>query len=404
MNFNPIILSIPVFFILIGLELLVDKFRNKSNYRFNDAITNISCGIGEQVTGVFFKLFIVTIYELLFEHYALFAIPANWTTGILLFIAVDFFYYWFHRYSHVINLFWGGHVVHHQSEEYNLSVALRQGWFQKFFSFIFYLPLAIVGFSPVQFLLVSSLVTLYQFWIHTKNINKMGVLEYVLNTPSHHRVHHGVNPKYIDKNHAGTLIIWDRMFGTFQEEEEEPVYGITHPINTWDPLSANLHHWKLMYEGLKQMRGTKDKLKYVFMPPGWSPDYIKVTDAAPTSFKNYKKYDTAVPNPTNYYVLFQYVFTLAGATFFLLSAKQLLFADNLIACALIVLSIVNYSTLFEAKTYAFVMEMIRLIIIPLSLVFYFHLQTPLLIGSLVVWFLISFFWLLQLNRQKDGSK
>jgi alkylglycerol monooxygenase len=228
MNINPIILSIPIFFILIGMELIVDKVRKKSNYRFNDAITNISCGIGEQVTGVFFKLFIVTIYEILFEHYKLFDIPVNWTTGILLFIGVDFFYYWFHRYSHVINLFWGGHVVHHQSEEYNLSVALRQGWFQKFFSFIFYLPLAIIGFSPIQFLTVSSLVTLYQFWIHTKNINRMGVLEHVLNTPSHHRVHHGVNPKYIDKNHAGTFIIWDKMFGTFQEEEEEPIYGITH--------------------------------------------------------------------------------------------------------------------------------------------------------------------------------
>ena len=293
MNFNPIILSIPVFFILIGLELLVDKLRKKSNYRFNDAITNISCGIGEQVTGVFFKLAIVGLYTLLFEHYAFFKTPVNWTTGIILFISVDFFYYWFHRYSHVINLFWGGHVVHHQSEEYNLSVALRQGWFQKFFSFGFYLPLALIGFDAVQFITVSSLVTLYQFWIHTKNINKMGVLEYVLNTPSHHRVHHGVNPKYIDKNHAGTLIIWDRMFGTFQEEEEEPIYGITHPINTWDPLSANLHHWKQMYHGLKQMQGLKDKLKYTFMPPGWKPIYIKDTD----NFVNsdpYKKFDTIV--------------------------------------------------------------------------------------------------------------
>ena len=166
MNFNPIILSIPVFFILIGFELLVDKLHNRSNYRFNDAITNISCGIGEQVTGVFFKVAVVGLYEILFERYAFFKIPVNWTTGIILFISVDFFYYWFHRYSHVINLFWGGHVVHHQSEEYNLSVALRQGWFQKFFSFGFYLPLAFIGFDPVQFLTVASLVTLYQFWIH----------------------------------------------------------------------------------------------------------------------------------------------------------------------------------------------------------------------------------------------
>lgn len=398
MNINPIILSIPIFFILIGLELLVDKLRNKSNYRFNDAITNISCGMGEQVTGVFFKLAVVGLYELLFEKYRLFDIPANWTTGIILFIAVDFFYYWFHRYSHVINLFWGGHVVHHQSEEYNLSVALRQGWFQKFFSFGFYLPLAVIGFEPVQFLTVSSLVTLYQFWIHTKNINKLGVLEYVLNTPSHHRVHHGVNPKYIDKNHAGTFIIWDRMFGTFQEEEEEPQYGITHPINTWDPLQANLHHWKQMYAGIQQMQGVKDKIKYIFMPPGWKPAYINEYAPAPVSAPDYTKYDTSVPARVNYYVLFQYVVTLAGATFFLLKAGQMDFVPKLIACTLVVLSIVNYSALFESKKYAVAIDVVRIVVTALTLVFYFGINTPVFIAVSSVWVLISCFWLFKIKQ------
>lgn len=400
MNFNPIILSIPVFFILIGLELLVDKFRNKSNYRFNDAITNISCGIGEQVTGVFFKLAIVGLYTLLFENYAFFKIPVNWTTGIILFLGVDFFYYWFHRYSHVINLFWGGHVVHHQSEEYNLSVALRQGWFQKFFSFGFYLPLALIGFDPVQFLLVSSLVTLYQFWIHTKNINKMGVLEYVLNTPSHHRVHHGVNPKYIDKNHAGTLIIWDKMFGTFQEEEEEPIYGITHPINTWDPLSANLHHWKQMYQGLKQMRGIKDKLRYTFNPPGWKPAYINDPEV-PVNTASYKKFDTLVPNSINYYVLFQYAITLAGATFFLLSAGKLSFTEKLIAASLVVLSIVNFSSLFESKKYAVFAEAFRILLCAFIFVAYFQIHTILFLIVLAAWVILSGLWLFQIKRSEQ---
>lgn len=398
MNINPIILSIPIFFILIGLELLVDKLRNKSNYRFNDAITNISCGIGEQVTGVFFKLAVVGLYQFLFEHYAFFTIPVNWTTGILLFIAVDFFYYWFHRYSHVINLFWGGHVVHHQSEEYNLSVALRQGWFQKFFSFGFYLPLAFIGFDPIQFLTVSSLVTLYQFWIHTKNIHKMGVLEYVLNTPSHHRVHHGVNPKYIDKNHGGTFIIWDRMFGTFQEEEEEPTYGITHPINTWDPLSANLHHWKQMYQGIQHMRGTKDKIKYVFMPPGWRPDYIQESPA-PVNAPTYKKYDTNVSYTVNYYVLFQYLITLAGATLFLIKAEQMDFTSKLIACSLIVLSIVNYSSLFESKKQGIAIETFRLLCTAAILLFYFQLNTSVFFIAIGVWIIISGFWLFKIKQQ-----
>jgi sterol desaturase/sphingolipid hydroxylase (fatty acid hydroxylase superfamily) len=402
MNFNPIILSIPIFFILIGFELLVDKFRSKSNYRFNDAITNISCGIGEQVTGVFFKLFVVTIYVILFENYAFLEIPVNWTTGIILFIGVDFFYYWFHRYSHVINLFWGGHVVHHQSEEYNLSVALRQGWFQKFFSFGFYLPLALVGFDPKQFVLVSSLVTLYQFWIHTKNINKLGVLEYVLNTPSHHRVHHGVNPKYIDKNHAGTLIIWDKMFGTFQVEEEEPIYGITHPINTWDPLSANLHHWRQMYHGLKQMRGLKDKLKYTFKPPGWKPDYIDNSEGEnyPVYAPSYKKFDTIVSKSVNYYVLFQYAITLAGATFFLLSLGELNFTDKLIGSGLVVLSIVNFSSLLESKKYAVLVEVLRISICCIVFYSYFQIQSMIFIGAMIGWLVLSGLWLFKIKRSE----
>ncbi len=396
MNFNPIILSIPIFFILIGFELLVDKFNNRSHYRFNDAITNISCGIGEQVTGVFFKVLMVGLYAFLFEHYSFTQIPVNWTTGIILFIGVDFFYYWFHRYSHVINLFWGGHVVHHQSEEYNLSVALRQGWFQKFFSFGFYLPLAFIGFAPTQFLLVSSLVTLYQFWIHTKGINKMGVLEYVLNTPSHHRVHHGVNPKYIDKNHAGTLIIWDKMFGTFQVEEEEPTYGITHPINTWDPLSANLHHWKQMYKGLKQMKGVKDKLKYTFMPPGWKPAYIGDSDV-PVYAKSYKKFDTEVSNNVNYYVLFQYAIILVGTTLFLINVGKLDLVGKLIGCGLVVLSIVNYSSLLESKKQGVAFELIRIVLICVALIFYFQLNSTVVIIAIGLWAATSTLWLFKIK-------
>jgi alkylglycerol monooxygenase len=392
MNYNFIILSIPLYFLLIGFEVLVDKLNKRSNYRFNDAITNISCGMGEQVTGVFFKLIVVTLYELVFEKYALFKIPMNGLTWFLLFICVDFFYYWFHRYSHVINLFWGGHVVHHQSEEYNLSVALRQGWFQKFFSFGFYLPLAFVGFNPVQFLTVSSLVTLYQFWIHTRSIHKLGFFEYAFNTPSHHRVHHGVNPKYIDKNHGGTLIIWDRMFGTFQEEEEEPIYGITHPVNTWDPVEANLQHWKLMYHGVKQMRGTRDKLKYLFMPPGWRPEYIPDSGYVFNPEK-YRKFDTSVPKSMNYYVLFQYVITLGGATFLLFNTGALTLAEKLISVSLVIISIVNYSNLFEAKKYGISVEVGRILLTVVVLLCWFHLSTPLFAGAYVAWVGVSCCWL-----------
>ncbi|HEY4654794.1 MAG TPA: sterol desaturase family protein, partial [Cyclobacteriaceae bacterium] len=263
MDANPIILSIPLFFVLIGVELLVERFTRQRFYRLPDAIANIGCGITQQLSGLFLKLFGIGVYQLLFERLAFFS-PDNstWWYWVSLFLLVDFAYYWAHRMSHEINLFWGGHVVHHQSEDYNLSVALRQSSLQVVWTFAFNLPIALLGFGTLDFVLISGLNTLYQFWIHTEAINKMGWFEYVFNTPSHHRVHHGRNPKYIDKNHAGTLIIWDRLFGTFQREEERPTYGITKPLRSWNPLWANMSHYAEMVRDLRRIPQPMDKIRY----------------------------------------------------------------------------------------------------------------------------------------------
>ncbi|RZK53157.1 MAG: sterol desaturase family protein, partial [Pedobacter sp.] len=227
MKVDYIALSVPVFFILIGIELAYSFYKKLGYYRLNDSISNLSQGIGQQVTGLFMKTALFFGYTYIFENWRLLTMPKNVWIWIALFIAVDFFYYWFHRMSHQVNALWAAHIVHHQSEDYNLTVALRQSWFQGWFSWVFYLPLAWLGFDPVMFLTLSAFNTLYQFWIHTQAIKSMGMLEHIINTPSHHRVHHGSNPKYIDKNHAGSLIIWDKMFGTFQKEEEQVYYGIT---------------------------------------------------------------------------------------------------------------------------------------------------------------------------------
>ncbi len=400
MNLNPIVLSIPVFFILIGVELLISHFRAEKLYRLSDALTNISCGVGEQVTGVFMKLFVVTIYQYIFENFAIFTIPTTWLTGIILFIAVDFFYYWFHRYSHEINLLWGGHVVHHQSEDYNLSVALRQGWFQKVFSFAFYLPLAFIGFDTLLFVTISSLVTLYQFWIHTKAIGKMGWLEWILNTPSHHRVHHGVNPKYIDKNHGGAFIIWDRIFGTFQEEEEEPVYGITKPLNSWNPFWANMQHWLDMYDTIKATSGWKDKLKIIFMPPGWRPVYMGGVIPVPEiNLENYSKFATPSPAILNQYVFFQYIFILTGAAVFLFTANQMEFSVKVGAALLIVMAVVNTGALFEMKKWVYISEFIRLMatIAYINYLLYESWWLVTIAAFSIVFLLISGFWLLKMR-------
>ena len=244
MGVDYIVLAIPVFFALIGVELVVARCQGRSLYRLNDSVNDLSCGILQQLLGVALKTVLFAGYVWVYESHRLLEIPVESAAAwIACFFGVEFFYYWFHRKSHEINVFWAAHVVHHQSEEYNLAVALRQGAFQQGFSWIFYLPLALAGFPPVMFLALSSFNTLYQFWIHTRTIGRLGAFEWVFNTPSNHRVHHARNPKYIDRNHGGTLIIWDRLFGTYVAEEEEPVYGITTPLRSWNPVWANLHYW-----------------------------------------------------------------------------------------------------------------------------------------------------------------
>lgn len=376
---NYIILAIPVFFLLIGIEALVDKLKKTNYYRFNDAITNLSCGTGQQVIGVFLKMTIIfSGYFYLFENETLrawfgerpypggeFSTGAIIATWIILFIGVDFFYYWFHRLAHEISFLWGSHIVHHQSEEYNLTVALRQAWVQGAFSWVFYLPLAVLGFHPLMFITVNSFQTLYQFWIHTKAINKMPkAFEYVMNTPSHHRVHHGVNPKYIDRNHGGTLIIFDRMFGTFQAEEEEVVYGITRPAASWNPLWVNFEYWIDLFKEVSKASKWQDKLKMLVYEPGWKPEELGgIQKPKEVTSETFKKYDVKVPDSINYYVLLQYIIVIAGTTGFLFNLETFSALEQAGISSLIILSIVNLGGLLEKKRWVFYLEFIRLALI-----------------------------------------
>lgn len=363
MSLNPIVLSIPVFFILIGIEVIYDRVTNKHLYRLNDAVSNISCGIFEQITGTFAKVFTVMLYVFAYENFRVFTVPETWYWLVVLFLGVDFFYYWAHRMSHEINLFWMGHVVHHQSEEYNLSVALRQGAMQKVFTAGFYIPLALLGFSPTWFLMLAAYNTLYQFWIHTEAIRNLGPLEYIFNTPSHHRVHHGRNPKYIDRNHAGTLIIWDRLFGTFQKEKEKVVYGITTPTQCWDPVSAHIRPFTSLMADLRLVKEWPDKFRLLFMKPGWLPQKYGGYRAPQTvSPESYQKFDTRLSLEMNYYLLLQFLLILGGASFFLFNLDNLSGTEQLIMAVLISVSVMSTGFLFEAHRWAAWVEYGRLII------------------------------------------
>ncbi len=409
MNLNPIVLSIPIFFTLIGIELLIERFTHRKLYSLPDTIANLSCGITQQLSGLFMKIFAIGAYQFLFEHFALLTLERNWLYWLVLFLLVDFCYYWAHRMSHEINLFWGGHVVHHQSEEYNLSVALRQSSLQVVWTFAFSLPIAFLGFETLDFVLISSLNTLYQFWIHTETIRKMGWLEYIFNTPSHHRVHHGRNPKYIDKNHAGSLIIWDKMFGTFQAEEEKPTYGITKPINSWNAVFANVSHYVEMGNDLKRIPRWSDKVRYLFKKPGWLPDYLGGYRAAPEVDKTtYRKYDTPSVIALTRYVLFQYVLCLGGTALFLFRQKNADGSDrfttleNLFITILISLVVVNCGVLFEGKVWVKWSEWLRIILYPIILLVatYFNAWPMGLYGVAVVYCIISASWFYSLHKHE----
>lgn len=395
-----IVYAIPVFFLLIGIELLIARMKNLSYYRMNDAIANLSCGIGSQLSGIFLKTVTFIGYTYLYNH-SIWKIENSAISLIILFIGVDFFYYWFHRLAHEIAFLWGSHVVHHQSEEYNLTVALRQAALQGAFSWVFYLPLAAVGFSPAAFLTIASLQTLYQFWIHTKLIGKMHpAFEYIFNTPSHHRVHHGVNPKYIDRNHGGTLIIFDRWFGTFQEEEEEVVYGITKQPKSWNPLWVNFEYWIDLFREASAVKSVKNFFLMMFKMPGWKPKELGGIESPKEVTPNtFKKYDTEISSSLTNYAFVQFVVVLLATTAFLVLQAKPPFDSNWLlrigVAAFITLSLVNIGGIFDKKNWVVVTEYLRLVIILALVVLFYFLNIkmteviPVSIGLLAI---VSLFW------------
>ena len=365
-----IVLAIPVFFVLMGIELAWSAWTHRKAYRFNDFVANLGCGIGSQVVGAFTKAGILAIYLAVYDHGRLFTLPSTPLTWLLAFVLVDLLYYWFHRLSHEVNFLWAAHIVHHQSEEYNLSVALRQSWWQGLFSFWFYVPIALLGVHPVVIVSVAAVNTLYQFWIHTKAIGRMGPFEWLFNTPSHHRVHHGSDPKYIDRNHAGTLIIWDKLFGTFQREEEEPVYGITAPLRSWDPITANFHYWGDLFRLAHRCRSLKDKVLVFIKPPGWRPDYLGGFDGPKAKDRaTYRKFDTRVSDAANGYVAVQFALLLVITSYFLFQQDHLGSLAQWTTAALIGWWVMNLGVLLEGRRWAIRSEIGRILLLGFAMAF-----------------------------------
>jgi sterol desaturase/sphingolipid hydroxylase (fatty acid hydroxylase superfamily) len=370
-DINYITLAVPFFFLLIGVEFVAGLIQNKKLYRFNDSINDLSCGVIDQTIGIFLKGLLFAGYLFLFENFRLFEVAeappsVKWIAAIVLMLGVDFCFYWFHRIAHEYAAPWATHVVHHQSEEYNLTVALRQSALEGCFAWIFYLPLAVLGFPPAWYVAMSALNLLYQFWIHTEAIGHLGPLEWVLNTPSHHRVHHARNPKYLDKNYAGMFIIWDRMFGTFQPEEEEPVYGLTRPLHSWNPLWANLHEWVALADMAWHAPRWRDKVTIWFMPLGWTPPGLpEGPRAQQVTRATLQKFDPQLPLGLNLYVLTQFAVTLVlSVAVLLLSDSHAPLSEILFPTVFVLWSLGNLGGVLERKRWALAAEVLRLAALP----------------------------------------
>lgn len=271
---DPILLvAVPLFVVTFVLEAVFITRNLKKEYNTKDAVASVTMGIGSAFINTGLKIPVFIVFMWIYEH-RIFTLPPVWWVFILLFFADDFSFYLHHRACHGIRLFWAAHVNHHSSVNYNLAVALRQSWGELFHKYIWWLWLPLLGFHPLWIFTMMSISLVYQYVLHTELVNKLGPLEWIFNTPSHHRVHHASNVRYLDKNHAGILIIWDRLFGTFKEESEQEkvIYGITSNIHTYNPIEIATHEYKALWNDVKKAPGLINKLRYLIMPPGWSHD------------------------------------------------------------------------------------------------------------------------------------
>ena len=305
----------PIVVLLLLIEIIFSVITKNGKYPFQDTIANLGTGIGNQCINLGVVFFVYKWYGWLFAMTP-FEIPLTWYSLIILLLLQDFVFYWFHRIGHTINIFWAAHMAHHSSEEMNLSVGIRASFTQRLFQFLFFdWILVVIGYSPEAVYSMAGLHLLLAYWHHTALIKKMGWFEKYFVTPSHHRVHHGVNPQYIDKNFSEFLIIWDKIFGSYEEEVEEVCYGVTHPPRTWNPIHINFQFWKQLWDDAKATNYYWDKIRIWFMPVGWRPrdlePYFNEGDVIGYNKSQQTKYESNPMAKSKYYLAAQVAFGLA---------------------------------------------------------------------------------------------
>jgi sterol desaturase/sphingolipid hydroxylase (fatty acid hydroxylase superfamily) len=369
-----IAIAIPFFLLALLLELIVDRVNGRNYFRANDAINSLSAGTLSTTGGYFTGFIGLFFWGFALENFSIFDMSLAWfdtsPSGMAMWVVAaltwDFSYYWFHRFSHEISIFWAAHAVHHQSEDYNLSTALRQTSTDFLFSWVFYVPLFLIGFPLQVMFTVKAVNLIYQFWVHTQYVRRLGVLDYVLVTPSNHRVHHAQNERYIDKNYGGILILWDRLFGTFQDERDDDpvVFGVRKPLANWNPFWANLQVYNYLWFDAVRTKRWRDKLGLWFRHTGWRPaDVAETHPKSRVDLATFDKFDPPVALPVRRYVLAQFMV----ATVTVLLIADLYAKAGAVAviwpCLVLWTQLYTIGLFNEGRVYAARLEVVRLVLV-----------------------------------------
>ena len=369
-----IAIAVPFFLLALLTELIVDWRKGSGFYRSNDAINSLSAGILSTTIGYFTKFLPLIAWGFVLRNFSLIDMQPQWFDlspgGLLLWViaalAWDFCYYWFHRFSHEISVLWAAHAVHHQSEDYNLSTALRQTSTGFLFGWIFYLPLFLIGFPLEVLITVNAVNLIYQFWVHTQLVRRMGVLDRVLVTPSNHRVHHAQNERYIDRNYGGMLILWDRFFGTFEDEsEDEPVvFGVRKPLANLNPFWANLQVYDYLLFDARKTARWRDKFGVWIRRTGWRPPDVEAQYPKQRSdLSRFRKFDPQIPRPQRHYVMAQFAVGIVGALLIAEVYARQGAGTVLIPCAMLWIQLYSLGILNEGRPQARRVEWLRLLVV-----------------------------------------
>ena len=364
---QALFIVIPIFFILIIAEEIASRIMGIKVNRSADMISSLSSGI-TNTTKDAMKLSIVLIsYSWVLERFTVYKLEPMWAAVFIAIIVQDFTGYWLHRLNHRVNVFWNRHIIHHSSEEFNLSCALRQSISETVhFGAVLMIPAALLGIPAKIFAIIGPIHLFMQFWYHTKLIDKLGWLEHIIITPSHHRVHHAINPEYLDKNYGQIFIIWDKIFGSFQPELEnvKPVYGTLRPARTWNPIIINYKHFWQLIQDAYHTGSIWDKIRIWFMPTGWRPDDVqkRYPIYITKDPKNQKKYETNISFPFLIWSFIQLSISviLMFHLITIIHIQSMLF--NYIYGALIILHVFSFTSALDMKKYSIVIELFKIFI------------------------------------------